>query len=60
MRTGKAKFNISKGKEWVVDVKSRAEHGKANSELVRELSKRYGRARIVKGFKSRRKVVEVG
>ncbi|MBU5557477.1 MAG: DUF167 domain-containing protein [Candidatus Aenigmatarchaeota archaeon] len=36
-----------------------AEKGKANIELIKELTKRFGNCRIVKGVNSKRKIVEI-
>jgi len=47
-------------KEYSVNLKSSARKGKANSELVKILSNYFGcRVRIVSGFKSKNKIVEV-
>lgn len=46
--------------QFEVRLKARAEKGEANRELVKLLSKHFGgRAAIVAGFSSRRKLVEV-
>lgn len=43
-----------------VELKNKAEKGEANKELVNLLSKHYGkRVRIIKGLKSKNKVIEV-
>lgn len=68
MGTIKAKVNvgkpissiISKGKVWKINLKSRAEKGKANLELVKLISKELGeRVRIVKGLKSKEKILRI-
>ena len=47
-------------KEYVVCVKSVAKEGKANVELVKELKKYLKQnVKIVSGFKSRNKIIEV-
>ncbi len=44
----------------VVSVKARAEKGEANMEVVKVLSKHFGKqVRIVSGFTSKRKVIDV-
>jgi hypothetical protein len=45
---------------WLVSVKEKAEKGKANKELVTELSRLFGKeVKIVSGEHSREKVVEI-
>ena len=45
---------------WLVDISARAEKGKANKELVSELSRLFGKeVRLVAGVHSRDKVVEI-
>ena len=43
----------------VIYTKSPPENNKANSEIVKELTKRYGSCRIVKGLKSKKKLLEI-
>ncbi len=44
----------------LVDLRSRPERGEANRELLELLQRRFGgRARIVRGHRSRRKLVEI-
>jgi len=50
----------SKKKAYKVDIKEKAEDNKANKELIRYLSKLFGkRAKIKSGFKSREKIIEI-
>jgi uncharacterized protein (TIGR00251 family) len=57
--------NLSRlpGDEIIVSIKSRPEHGRANRELVKRLAEYFGvseqNVRIVSGFTSRKKLVEV-
>lgn len=45
---------------WLVNVKEKAEKGKANKELIAELSRLFGKeVRIIAGQHSREKVVEI-
>ena len=45
---------------YFVKVKSRAEEGKANLELIKLFKKKFKKdVRIVSGFKSRKKVLEI-
>ena len=51
---------VKEGDPLVVYLKEPAEGGRANRELVKVLSDYFGaRVRIVRGFRSRRKLVEV-
>jgi uncharacterized protein YggU (UPF0235/DUF167 family) len=59
IKTGKAKFSVKKGKIWEICVKSKPERNQANLEIVRELSKQYKSVRIIKGAKSRTKLIEI-
>jgi uncharacterized protein YggU (UPF0235/DUF167 family) len=45
--------------DFVVSLKSRAEGGRANKELLELLSERFGRAEIVSGARARLKTVRV-
>jgi uncharacterized protein (TIGR00251 family) len=46
--------------KYQVSLKASARKGKANTELVKTLSKYFGcRVRIVSGFKSKNKIVEI-
>ena len=51
------------GNEITISIKSRPEHGKANRELMKNLAAHFGVSegsiRIVSGFASRKKVIEV-
>ncbi|MCD6511417.1 MAG: DUF167 domain-containing protein [Thaumarchaeota archaeon] len=51
------------GDEVVVGIRSKPKRGKANEELVKKLAKHFGvpssRVRIVSGFRSRCKLVEI-
>ncbi|MCD6247552.1 MAG: YggU family protein [Candidatus Diapherotrites archaeon] len=45
---------------WLVSVKEKAEKGKANKELISELSRLFGKeVRIISGKHSREKVIEI-
>ena len=51
------------GNEISISIKSQPERGKANREMVKKLAAHFGvsedRVRIVSGFTSRKKIVEV-
>ena len=56
-------FVEASGDEIVVGIKSKPRQGKANSEVVSKLAEHFGvsssKVRIVVGFKSKNKIVEV-
>lgn len=54
-------FKIEKIDEsnWIVHVRSEPEKNKANIEIIKEISKIYGNCKIVKGLKSKKKVIEI-
>ena len=60
IRTNQKKFSIEKGKPWVISVKSPPERGMANAEIIMELSKFYKDVRILKGLKSKKKLIFLG
>ncbi len=61
VKANQKKFSIErKGDVWLISVKSPAEKNKANFEIVKELSKIYGSAKIVAGLKSNKKKIDVG
>lgn len=43
----------------VIHTKSPPENNRANSEIVRELTKRYGSCKIVRGKTSKKKLLEI-
>lgn len=53
------KFQIKEGSIWTISLKSPAENNKANVELIKEMTKRYGKCKILKGAKSKTKVLEI-
>lgn len=51
---------IKIGEEYKVSLKERAENNKANIELIKLLGKYFkGEVRIIKGLKSKNKIVEI-
>ena len=53
-------FRIEKrGNEIEVWLTEPAEKGKANAELIKELTKRFGKCRVVSGIKSKKKLLEL-
>ena len=60
VRPGSGKSEVVKKKDYLlVYLKSPAEKGRANAELVRLLSKSYGKVKIVRGLKKKTKTVLV-
>ena len=61
--SGKQEINIVSGDEYIISLKKRSEDNKANIELL-NLLKRYfnisvQNIKIIKGLKSRNKIIEV-
>ncbi len=59
VKTNQPEFSVRKGEMWVISVKSPPEKNRANAEIVKELSKIYKNVRIVSGFRSSRKKIEL-
>ena len=59
VKTNQSKFSIEKGEVWIISCKAPGEKNKANIEIIKELSKKYKKVRIIKGLKSRKKIIEV-
>jgi len=59
VRTNQNKFSIIEGDVWIINVKAVAENNKANLEIIKELSKKYSSVRILKGAKSKEKIIEI-
>ena len=60
VKTNQKKFSTEKkGDVWIISVRSPPEKNRANVEIIRELSKIYGNARIVSGLKSNKKAIEI-
>lgn len=57
---GAKKEEVAEGEPLIVRVKERAEKGKANEAVIRLLSHYFkAKVRIIRGEKSRRKLVEI-
>ena len=52
-------FKIKKGEVWEISLKNQAKDNKANLELIKEMKKRYGSCKIIKGRSSKNKLLEV-
>ena len=59
IKTNSDRFNIKKGDIWEITVRSPAKDNKANLELIREMKKRYGKCKIIRGKTSKLKVLEI-
>ncbi len=61
VKTGKPVFMIDKrtSNEWLVNLTSQPEDNKANLELIKELTKLGYAVRILRGSKSKEKLVEL-
>lgn len=60
VRTSQPRFSVAeKDGFWSISVTSPPEKNRANREIIRELSKRYGSVRIAAGLTSRRKIIEI-
>lgn len=57
--SGSKKQSIEKGEVWKIKLKNRAEKNKANIELINLLEKKFKKVRIIKGLKSKKKILEV-
>lgn len=60
VKTGAKKFEIVR-KDGILHISltEPAENNKANTELVKEMTKRFGSCKILRGLKSRTKVLEL-
>lgn len=60
VKPGAKKFEIAqKNGILLISLTEPAENNKANIELVKEMTRVYGKCRIVRGLKSRTKVLEI-
>lgn len=60
VKTGAKKFEIvRKGGILRINLTEPAENNKANIELVKEMTKRFGSCKIVRGLKSKTKTLEL-
>ncbi len=59
--TGKSRFCFKKnGEVLLVEVKSNPEKGRANNEILKEFRKIFKKeVRLISGFKSREKIIEI-
>jgi uncharacterized protein (TIGR00251 family) len=60
VKTNQKEFSVKKNSTWLISVKSPPEKGMANNEIVRELSKTYENVKIIKGLKSKKKLISLG
>ncbi len=53
------KFQIKEGDVWMISLTEPAENNRANIELIKEMTKRYGKCKIIRGKTSKSKVLEI-
>ena len=60
IHTNSPEFKIVKDENnWTIYVRSKPQDNKANTEIIKELTKKYKTCRILKGAKSRKKTIEI-
>ncbi len=59
VKTNSKEFKIKKGEVWEISLKSQPKDNKANLELIKEMKKRYGSCKIIKGKSSKTKILDV-
>ncbi|MBR9682897.1 MAG: DUF167 domain-containing protein [Candidatus Aenigmarchaeota archaeon] len=60
VHTNSKKFKLEiDGNTLIIHTKSPPENNKANSEIVKELTRRYGSCKIVRGKTSKKKLLEL-
>ncbi|MBU3904777.1 MAG: DUF167 domain-containing protein [Nanoarchaeota archaeon] len=59
IKTNSNEFKIKEGAVWEISLKSPAKDNKANLELIKEMKKRYGFCKIIRGKSSKVKILEI-
>ena len=59
VKTNSKEFKIKEGDVWEISLKNKAKDNKANLELIKEMKKRYGKCKIVKGKTSKNKTLAI-
>jgi uncharacterized protein YggU (UPF0235/DUF167 family) len=59
VKTNQSKFSVKKNGVWVISCTSPAESNRANVEIIKELSKKFKKVRILRGLKSKKKFIEI-
>ncbi len=60
VHTNSKKFKLEVDKNtFIIHTKSSPENNRANFEIIKELSKRYGSCKIVRGKTSKKKLLEI-
>jgi len=60
IKTSSPKFKvIDKGEYLEIHLKSPPQEGKANLELIKEMTKKYGYCKIIRGKTSKNKILEI-
>ena len=52
-------FKIKEGDVWEISLKSPPENNEANIELIKQMTKRYGKCKIIRGQRSKVKMLEI-
>ena len=60
IKTSQKTFSIEKGETWKISVRSVPEKGEANREIIKELGKLYQNVSILKGLRTKNKVIFLG
>jgi len=58
VHTNSKRVKVIKGDVWDIYLKNEAKNGKANEELLK-LLREFGKPKIIRGFKSRNKIVQI-
>ena len=59
VKPSQPRFSIKKNGIWLISCTSPAEKNQANIEIIKELSKEYKSVKILKGLKSKKKIIEI-
>ena len=60
IRVKQGRFSVKMGDVWTICVKSPADRGLANKEIINGLGRIYENVRILKGLKSQKKTIFLG
>jgi uncharacterized protein (TIGR00251 family) len=60
VHTNSKKFKLElDGNTLIIHTKSPPENNKANSEIIKELTKKYGSCKIIRGKTSKKKILDI-
>ena len=60
VKSNSKEFKIKEGDVWEISLTKPAKDNKANLELIKEMKKRYGDCKIIRGRTSKIKILEIG